>query len=65
MYPYGKTILILVREYHGEEGGDGERVQEGEHGANTVYTCMQMEKCYLLKLFQEWGRGGKRRIVEE
>jgi hypothetical protein len=26
---------------------------------------MQMEKCYLLKLFQEWGRGGKRRIVEE
>jgi hypothetical protein len=24
-------------------------VGEGEYGANTLYTCMQMEKWYLLK----------------
>jgi hypothetical protein len=40
-------------------GGRGEKmVTEGEYGANTVYTCMQMEKWYLLKLFQEYGEGG-------
>jgi hypothetical protein len=33
-------------------------VKEGEHGANTVYTCIEIEKLYLLKLFQEW-EGGK------
>jgi hypothetical protein len=26
------------------EGGGGERMQESEYGANTVYTGMQMEK---------------------
>jgi hypothetical protein len=31
-----------------------ERVYEDEYGTNTVYTCMQMEKWDLLKLFQEW-----------
>jgi hypothetical protein len=30
-------------------------VWEGDYGANTVYTCMLMEKWCLLKLFQEWG----------
>jgi hypothetical protein len=29
---------------------------EGKYGANTVYTCMWMEKWYLLKIFQEWER---------
>jgi hypothetical protein len=24
-----------------------------------MYTCMKMEKWDLLKLFQEWGKGGK------
>jgi hypothetical protein len=24
-----------------------------KYSANSVYTCMQMEKCHLLKLFQE------------
>jgi hypothetical protein len=38
--------------------GEGVRGQEDERGANNVYTCMQMQKWYLLKLFQEWG--GKR-----
>jgi hypothetical protein len=37
-------------------GGGREMVKEVEYGANTVYTCMPMEKCYLLKLFQELGR---------
>jgi hypothetical protein len=36
-------------------------VKEGEYGADTVYSCMQMEKLYLLKLFQDWE---KRRIKE-
>jgi hypothetical protein len=31
--------LVLVG-----RGGGGERAWEGEYGANTVYTCMQMEK---------------------
>jgi hypothetical protein len=31
----------------------------GEYGGNTMYSCMQMEKWGLLKLFQEWGRGLK------
>jgi hypothetical protein len=31
-------------------------VKERKYGANTVYTCIEMEKSYLLKLFQEWGR---------
>jgi hypothetical protein len=39
--------------------GCGERGLEGECGVNTVYTCMKMEKWYLLRLFQEWGRGMK------
>jgi hypothetical protein len=34
-----------------------ERVYEDEYGTNTVYTCMQMEKWDLLKLFQEWEEG--------
>jgi hypothetical protein len=25
-------------------GGGGEMMKEGEYGANTVYTCMEMEK---------------------
>jgi hypothetical protein len=29
--------------YQWEGGGGGERVCKGEYGANTVYTCMQME----------------------
>jgi hypothetical protein len=37
--------------------GSEERAWEGEYGANTVYTWMQMEKWDLLKLFQEWGVG--------
>jgi hypothetical protein len=32
-----------------------ERVWEGKYRANTVYTCMYMEKWDQLKLFQEWG----------
>jgi hypothetical protein len=32
---------------------------DGEYGANTVYTCMSMEKWFLLKLFQAWGREDK------
>jgi hypothetical protein len=35
-----------------------ERVWEGEYRANTVYTCMQMEKLHLLELFQGWGKRG-------
>jgi hypothetical protein len=30
-------------------------VKEGEYGTNIEYTCMQIEKWGLLKLFQEWG----------
>jgi hypothetical protein len=32
----------------------------GEYSANTVYTCMLMEKWDLLKLFQELERKGKK-----
>jgi hypothetical protein len=32
-------------------------VWEGEYGVNTMYTCMEMEKWDLLKLFQECGEG--------
>jgi hypothetical protein len=32
-------------------------VKEGGYGANTMLACMQMEKWYLLKLFQKWGVG--------
>jgi hypothetical protein len=39
--------------------GGGERAWEGEYGANTVYTCMWIEKGNLLKCSQEWGRGHK------
>jgi hypothetical protein len=38
-----------------EEGG----VEKGgEYGAKNVYTCMQMQKWYLLKLLQESGKQG-------
>jgi hypothetical protein len=30
--------------YQWEGGGGGEMLKEGEYGANTVYTCMKMEK---------------------
>jgi hypothetical protein len=30
--------------YQWEGRGGGERVWEGEDGANSVYTCMKMEK---------------------
>jgi hypothetical protein len=33
------------------------RVWEDECSPITVYTCMKMEKWYLLKLFQEWWKG--------
>jgi hypothetical protein len=39
-------------------GGCKERVWEGEYGRNVMYSCKQMEKRDLLKLFQEWGEGG-------
>jgi hypothetical protein len=29
-------------------------VKVGEYGENIMYTCMQMVKWDLLKLFQEW-----------
>jgi hypothetical protein len=29
-------------------------VKEGEYGTNTMYTCVNLEKCDVLKLFQEW-----------
>jgi hypothetical protein len=32
--------------------------QEGECGGDIIYSCMKMKKWDLLKLFQEWGRGG-------
>jgi hypothetical protein len=37
-------------------GGFREIVKEGEYGGNTMHTCMYMEKWYLSKLFQEWGK---------
>jgi hypothetical protein len=42
--------------------GGGERVWQGEYSTNTVYTCMKLEKCYLLKPFQEWGWMGLKEI---
>jgi hypothetical protein len=42
----------------GREEEVGERVWESECSTNTMYTCMQLEKGYLLKLFQEWGEEG-------
>jgi hypothetical protein len=35
-------VLSREGEYWWEEGDGGERVKEGEYGAHTVYTCMQM-----------------------
>jgi hypothetical protein len=42
-------------------GGRGgrKRAWEDEYCANTVYTYLQKEKWYLLKLIQEWGKGNK------
>jgi hypothetical protein len=48
----------LVGWYQWERKGGGEKVWEYEYGANTVYTCLQMEKWDLLILFQEWGKEG-------
>lgn len=31
---------------------------EDEYGKNIVYTCMYLEKWYLLKLLQEWEEEG-------
>jgi hypothetical protein len=39
-------------------GGYKKRVQKGECEANIMYSCMKIEKWDLLKLFQEWGKGG-------
>jgi hypothetical protein len=30
--------------YQWQKGGYKKRMKEGEYGANTVYTCMKMEK---------------------
>jgi hypothetical protein len=50
----GGTGLILWEGWYQWEGvGGGER-----ECANIVYTCMQMEKWYLLKLLQEWDDEG-------
>jgi hypothetical protein len=38
--------------YQWEEGGDRERVQEGEYCAHTMQSCIKMEK-----LFGNGGRG--------
>jgi hypothetical protein len=36
--------MVVVGEYQWEEWGGVERVWEGKYRANTVYTCMYMEK---------------------
>jgi hypothetical protein len=46
--------------WHQWEGEEyKENVKEGECSGNTTYSCMQMEKRDLLKLFQEWRKGDK------
>jgi hypothetical protein len=37
--------------YQWEWGEYREGVKEGDYGRNTMYSCMKMEKCDLLKLF--------------
>jgi hypothetical protein len=44
--------------YPWEEVGYKERVKEAEYSGNIMYSCMKMEKWGMLKLFQEWGKGG-------
>jgi hypothetical protein len=39
-------------------GGYKEKVKEDECGGNLIYSCMNMEKWDMLKLFQEWGEKG-------
>jgi hypothetical protein len=43
-----------------EGTGYKERVKEDKYSGNIMYSCMKMEKRDLLKLFQEWGRGGNK-----
>jgi hypothetical protein len=41
----GRQNRFCLRGWYQWEGkGCGERVKEGEYGANTVYTCVKMEK---------------------
>jgi hypothetical protein len=49
-----KLKQVLPGGWH-QWGGRGykETMQEGEYGGNTTYSCMNMEKRDLLKLFQE------------
>jgi hypothetical protein len=41
-----------------EGGGYKEGVQECDYGGKIMYSCMKMEKQDLLKVFQEWRKGG-------
>jgi hypothetical protein len=40
-------------------GGHKERMEEGDCGEKSMYSCTKMEKLDLLKLFQELGEEGK------
>jgi hypothetical protein len=40
----GQNSFSLWNWYQWEEGEGKKRIQEGEYGASTVYTCMQIEK---------------------
>jgi hypothetical protein len=40
----GQNRSCLEGWYQKEGGEHGRKVQEGEYGENTVYTCMKMEK---------------------
>jgi hypothetical protein len=52
------VLLMYIFDNFVNWGGDGEKGQEDEYSANIVYTCMQMQKLYLLKVFQKCGEEG-------
>jgi hypothetical protein len=59
VYPF----IICFSLENTTDGAAGKGVRD-EYGINNVYTCMQIQKWYLLKLFQESGERGWEKEVE-
>jgi hypothetical protein len=53
-----KAKEVLSGSWYQRNGREQRKRSKRVNGESSVYTCMKMEKRYLLKLFQEWEEGG-------